>query len=235
MNIHDPTLASFHIAQKNFLMACYTVSLTSNETIFCKSIKASTVNLYISDAAKLAIFNNQPDPTKNALSQKPSYITNVVNEHKRWELMPNRREPLTYVMADLSFSQTYGLSPLKANDSLEAALTDWLTLGMQTGMRKSEWYQDRHILNTTGTFIPNRDGSPSAFILSDFMFEKLYGVQCDNSRLFHITDATIIKLKWRFQKNNNNGEILSYMLNTGNHSRCPVRAAMRIRARAIRL
>ena len=235
MNIHDPTLASFHIAQKNFLMACYTVSLTSNETIFCKSIKASTVNLYISDAAKLAIFNNLPDPTKNALSQKSSYITNVINEHKRWELMPNRREPLTYAMVDLSFTQVYGSVSSQFNDSLEAALTDWFILGMQTGMRKSEWCQDRHILNTTGTVIPNRDGSPSAFIFSDFTFEQLHGVHCNNSRLIHITNATIVKLKWRFQKNNNNGEVLSYMLNETNQSKCPVRAAMRIRSRAIRL
>ena len=216
-------------------MACYAVSLTSNETIFCKSIKASTVNLYISDAAKLAIFNNHPDPTKNSLSQKSSYITNVVNEHKRWELMPNRREPLTYMMVDFSFLQAYGSGSAQSNDSIEAALTDWLILGMQTGMRKSEWCQDRHILNTTGGVIPNRDGSPSAFILSDFTFARLHGVQCDNSRHNNIADATIVKLKWRFQKNNNNGEVLSYMVNNYNQSRCPVRAAMRIRARAVRL
>ena len=235
MKINDPTLASFSIPQKNFLMACYTVSLTSNETIFCRTIKASTVNLYISDASKLAIFANHPDPTKNQLNQKSSYITNVVNEHRRWESMPNRREPLTFAMVDCAYSTTNHASPSSPDDTLHAALTDWLILGMQTGMRKSEWCQDRHILRKTGQVIPNRDGSASAFLLTDFTFEKSNGVRCDNSRHMYIQDATIVKIRWRFQKNGNNGEVLSYMANNKNPGRCPVRAAMRIRDRAIRL
>ena len=101
-------------------------------------IKASTVNLYLADAAKLAICINCPDPTKNDLNQKSSYITNVVNEHRRWETMPNRREPLTFLMVDTLFSSSYGISSTIINDSLEAALTDWFILDMHKGMRKSE-------------------------------------------------------------------------------------------------
>ena len=139
MVITDPTLGSLDIPQKNFIMACYAVSLTSNETIFCRIVKASTVNLYLSDTAKLAIFKNLPDPTKNVLNQKSSYISNVVNEHQRWEYMPNRREPLTFSMVDRGFSSSYGSIADTPNDSLEAALTDWFILAMQTGMRKSGW------------------------------------------------------------------------------------------------
>ena len=109
-------------------MACYAVSLTSNETIFCKTIKTSTVNLYLSDDAKLAIFKNLPDPTKNILHQKSSYIIDVTNEHKRWESMPNRREPLTFSIVDFSFQITLANSPQL--NSLEVALTDWFIIGM---------------------------------------------------------------------------------------------------------
>ena len=230
----DPTLAAYKPPQKNFIMACYTVSLTSNETIYCKTIRASTVNLYVSDASKLAIFANQPDPTKNQLNQKSSYITNVVNEHRRWESMPNRREPLTYAMVDYACSL---LPPSPPSDAaaLDEAITDWFILGMQTGMRKSEWCQDRHLLRKTGQVIPNRDGSSSAFIIEDFTFESATGVRCDNSRHNHITNASAVRIRWRFQKNGNNGEILTYAANFTNPTRCPVRAALRIRARAIRL
>ena len=146
MGILDPTLAQIDIPKINFILACYAVSLTSNETIFYRIIKASTVNLYLSDAAKLAIFKNLPDPTKDSLNQKSGYITNVVTEHRRWETMPNRREPLTFLMVDKLSSLSYGQNSRVVNDSLEATLTDWFILGMHTGMRKSEWCQDRYIL-----------------------------------------------------------------------------------------
>ena len=143
--IDDPTLSILDIPQKNFIMACYVVSLTSNEAVYCRTIKSATVNLYISDAVKLAVLNNTPDPSKNQLNQKSTYITNVINEHKRWESMPNRREPLTYTMVDHLCHMVYNnTSPLSC-DCLESVLADWLILGMQTGMRKSEWCQDRYL------------------------------------------------------------------------------------------
>ena len=235
MGLHDPTLNNLDIPQKKFIMACYAVSLTSNETIFCCTIKATTVNLYLSDAAKLAIFKNLHDPTKNVLNQKSSYITNVVNEHRRWESMPNRREPLTFSMVDQAFSDTYGSPGPKLDDSLEAALTDWFILGMYTGMRKSEWCQDRYLIQKSGQVILNRDGSSSAFILNDFQFEYANGYQCNNDRLADLSQASLVKIHWRFQKNGNNGEILSYMSNPANPARCPVQAALQIRNRAIHL
>ena len=117
-------------------MACYAVSLTSNENVFCKTIKTSTVNLYLSDTAKLAIFKNLPVPTKNLLNQKSSYIINVTNEHKQWESMPNKRETLTLSTVDFGLKNTLANSP--EHNTLEAALTDWFIIGMQSGMRKSE-------------------------------------------------------------------------------------------------
>ena len=74
-NIKDPTFASFNLLKRNFLMACYAASLTSNETIFCKVIKSSTVSNYLTDAAKLSILNKLPDPTKNGFNQRSPYKT----------------------------------------------------------------------------------------------------------------------------------------------------------------
>ena len=65
----------------------------------------------------------------------------------------------------------YKSFPEHKQDTLEAALVDWFIIGMQTGMRKSEWYQDRYNLEKTKHINLNRDGSVSIFILEDFTFE----------------------------------------------------------------
>ena len=148
--------------------------------------------------------------------------------------MPNRREPITYSMVDHLVSTTQ-ISNISKLDSLPAALADWFILGMQTGMRKSEWCQDRHILSKTGHVTTNRDGSPSAFTFDDLTFEGTKGCRIINLRTTPIRDAKMIKLRWRFQKNGNNGEVLTYMSNDSSPQRCPVQAALWIRDRAIRL
>ena len=90
-NLKDPTFATLDQSSRNFIMACYASCLTSNETVYCKTIKAATVSNYLSDAAKLSIMNKLTDPTKTLINQRSPYISGVINEHKRWETMPNRR------------------------------------------------------------------------------------------------------------------------------------------------
>ena len=109
-----------------------------------------------------------------------------------------------------------------------------MVLGMVTGFRKSEWCQTR--LTSPGQDIGrNIDGSAKGFILQDFIFENLHGVRMDNSRQASILQASVVKIRWRFQKNGDNGQILTYIANENNTVICPVKAALRIRARAIRL
>ena len=100
-------------------------------------------------------------------------------------------------MLDHAYShyQTGKSAALQA--SLEAATTDWLILCMQTGMRKSDWCQNRHTLKKTRPVIQNKDGSISTFILGDFTFEKFNEKHCDNSTNIFIDDATVVKQKWR--------------------------------------
>ncbi len=225
----------FRCASENFIMACYTVSLTSNETIYCKTIKSSTVNLYVTDAAKLAIFNNKPEPIKNALNQRSSYIANVINEHKRWESMPNHREPLTYSMVDHLFNITHIPIMNPQNDTLPASVIDWFILGMQTGMRKSEWYQDRYLLRKHNKL----------FQIGMAHHQHLHWTTLSSKahvvNVLITLDTLLFQMKklsnfvGTFQKNGNNGEILTYMANDTFPYRCPVRAALRIRERAIRL
>ena len=48
------------------------------------------------------------------------------------------------------------------------------------------------------------------------------------------THAQVLKIKWRFKKNGDNCQVLSYVTNPNNPQFCPVQAALRIRSRAIR-
>ena len=127
--------------------------------------------------------------------------------------MPNRRKPLKYTMVDYAYSQIYNTQSPRTCDTLYAVLTDWFILGMQTGMRKLEWCQGRHLLHKTGHVISNRDNPPSSFILQDLVFERANGVHCDSSRQYFINDTSIVKIRWSFQKNGNNGEVLLCRLN----------------------
>ena len=120
--------------------------------------------------------------------------------------MPNRREPLTYKMV-LQAYENLKSSP-ESLDSLHSVLYDWMVLGMVTGFRKSEWCQTRQA-SSSFDIIRNIDNTPKAFVLSDFTFEDRHGVRIDNSPFSVISDAAVLKIRWRFQKNGDNGQILS--------------------------
>ena len=47
--------------------------------------------------------------------------------------------------------------------------------------------------------------------------------------------ATIVNMKWRFQKNNDNGQIISYVQDSANKKYCYVSACKRIRQRVLDL
>ena len=197
MNLPDPIFSKYDLNQKKFLMACYAISLPSNQSIYYKTIKASTVFTYLSDMAKLSIMNKLPDPTKNAFNQRSHFISNVINEHKRWETMPHRREPLTYKMVLQAHTNLFkSNSPI---DSLQQVLFDWMVLGMVAGFRKSEWCQSRQY-SPNASFLKNIDGSPTAFTLGNFLFETSQGVRIDSSPSNHILTASVLKIRWRFQK-----------------------------------
>ena len=94
-------------------MACYTANLASGENLLCKTIKSGTIIRYLSAAAELSIQLNTISPLLDITGKRSKYITDVLNEIKRWEQVPNRREPLTksminYVIKkDKSFVSTF--------------------------------------------------------------------------------------------------------------------------------
>ena len=214
-------------------MACYTANLASGENLLCKTIKSGTIIRYLSAAAELSIQLNTISPLLDITGKRSKYVTDVLNEIKRWEQVPNRREPLTKSMINYIIKKGKSFST-NINDNLYSAIGDWLILGLQSGFRRKEWAQDKTHLSKFKDIQRNVDKSPAAFILEDFEFRGTNNRRLDNKNSKAISRATIVNVKWRYQKNNDNGQIISYTEDKNDPNFCYVKAAKRIRTRALK-
>ena len=227
-------LKGFTLDIRNIIMACYTANLAAGETLLCKTIKSDTVLRYLSAAAELSVPAKMMNPCLNIMGNQSNYISDIIHELKRWESMPNRREPITKEIIKYILDKGKGLQ--KTNpDNIYSALGDWLVLGEQTGYRRKEWAQDRTYLKKHKDIQRNIDGSSAAFILEDFEFRAKGNKRIDNTSEKAVNKATINDIKWRFQKNNDNGQVISYIEDTKDKVHCSLNASKRIRKRAIKL
>ena len=215
-------------------MACYAADLVAGENLLCMTLKAGTILCYLQAAAELSIPANMMNPCLDITGKQSKYIRDIITEMKRWESIPDRREPVTKAMVEYIFNK--GMMISKSNkDNLYAALANWLILGQQSGFRRKEWAQDRSHLKKFKDIQRNVDESPSAFIINDFEFRGSNNKRIDQNSNNAVNRARIVNVKWRFQKNNDNGQVISYVEDKEDPIHCYVRAAKRIRQRAIRL
>ena len=215
-------------------MACYAANLVAGETLLCKTIRSGTILRYLSAAAELSVPANMMNPCLNIMGKQSSYINDIIHELRRWESIPDRREPVTKEIIEYVIEKGTRLN--KSNpDNIYSALADWLILGQQTGFRRKEWAQDRTHLKKHKDIQRNIDGSSAAFILEDFEFRANNNKRINSDSDKDITKACITNIKWRYQKNNDNGQVISYIEDNKNKKHCFVRASKRIRKRAKKL
>lgn len=160
------------------------------------------------------------------------YITIVLNAVKKYEKQKNRRD----MIHDEMIHHMESIHHQFDEDSLNAALIDWIYLGRFVGYRGIEWSQ-----TTQQEYLkiehPNWEGPASyAFIAEDFQFiNKLKQPITDDLTSVSIDDVDFVSVRFRKQKNNMNYEVIPYYKDSVNPEFCPVHAALRIRQRAIRL
>ena len=214
-------------------MACYTAEIASGQNILCMSIKSGTVLRYLAAAAELSIPFNLINPCLDIFGKRSKHINNIITELKRWECIPNRREPVTKQMIEYIINK--GKSLQKSDpDNIYISISDWLILGMQSGFRRKEWAQDRSYMMKNKDIQRNVDGSSAAFILEDFEYRGANNKRINQKSNSAVNKSKTVNLKWRFQKNNDNGQVVSYVEDTKNKCFCYVRATKRIRTRAIK-
>ena len=223
-------LKGFTLNIRNIIMACYTVHLATGHTLMCKTIASGTIKRYLNAAAELSRPANMMNPCLDIMGQTSRYINDIIKELKRWESIPNRREPITKEMIEYIINK--GKSIKDNPDNIYSAFGDWLVIGEQAGFRRKEWAQDRTYLKKYKDIQRNIDGSSAAFIMKDFEFRGSKNKRINNSSVKEVNKATINNIKWRFQKNLDNGQVISYIEDKENKLHCVVTASKRIYKRA---
>ena len=227
----EPTLSTAVANDRNHVIALYALHLAQGETLLCRSIKSGTIERYLQAAAKLSTARHLMDPRLDIYGKTSEHIKKVIREQKRWEDMPNRRETVTAKMIEEMWKICKDLD----QDSFECAILDWNILGRYYGFRLSEWAQNEE--NNRNFPLLAIDGTPLAFTFDDFQFEGR-GNRClrqSFSKSLSEEDVENVEVRFRYQKNLDNGQRIKQTKNDANSKFCSVRAAARIRARARRL
>ena len=208
---------------RNYFLACYAVSLVQGQTILGTLIQYSTVKKYLTAAYKL--FNDRSLDFRS----KYDYIEVILKALKNYEEVPKRRNMITDSMMHWLVAE----AKRQDQDHATTSIVDWILLGRYTGFRSSEWCQ-----TTQSTYkrIDEWPGQPSrAFIRSDFTF-----MGQNERRLHHgneLRDAMVehLRVKWRKQKNKQNGQEIDFADDASNPEYSPTRASLRIYQRSTRL
>ena len=169
----------------------------------------------------------------NPINAKPNYVGMILAAVGKYESMTTRKDMIYDEMFHDMMDKYWDAPP----DSAEAALLDWLVLSRYTGPRAVEWCQKRltDYLRIDHPFWKGPDSY--AFIAADFVFldKNKRKLTPRDLATASISDVHYVKIRWRKQKNNDNGQEIPYIQDPANLRFCPVYAALRIRQRALRL
>jgi hypothetical protein len=238
MKLHDDLLLErVPLERCNYTLALYAAHLASGSMLVCKSVKSGTIAGYLWDVARFLANFEARDPRRTDATQTTNAecISGVLAEVKRWELVPNRCEPLTVNMYMWLLDHGNAPASVHGPDLRYRAVTSWFGKGLYGGYRLTEWAQNvgHRDLNNP---VLNIFGDPRAFMLDDLFFRSLDQTRLEPRAAYHNPDTVgKVTITLRTQKNGSNGEKRSYVRNKLNTKLCYVRLTMEILARFIRL
>ena len=183
---------------------------------------------YIKQATSLHTDRGLPCPHQVDMN----YVKLMTNAVKKYEVVPKRKE----MISDSMFHYIANLASRASEDSLVRALTDWIVLGCYTGFRKSEWCNDHHESFATINDPNWGDRQPALPIIAeDFSFSTATGRRVHDVAVTPDADISFTTLCFRKQKNNDNGQTITYQRRSDSHWMCPTQASLDIVRRAARL
>ena len=197
-------------------LAMCAAHLGTGSTLYCRQVKLGTIKKYVKDIASfLALFGDEERDYRKDNGTDTCHsklLTSVYAELARWEKMPNRREPFTVEMLDEWRTMITKMgAPF---DSLESALLDWFEIGLFAGLRLSEWAQDGASANIDR---PKLDifGDSKAFCLNDVRVRTVDGCRLRGAAILQVPCSAIRQcwIKFRTQKNGDNGEEKTFTAN----------------------
>jgi len=214
---HEP------IHARHLLLAYYVIHLIEGNTIKSLRIKHNTLRGYLNSDISLHVARELPDPSEPSFL-KEDLISPLLQAVQSYEKVTKRKEMIT----DSMVATMLKLTSLSAPHSLEAAILDWILLGRFTGFRRSEWCQDKPGIEMTEVTIAQPTPEPKAFLASDFTFFDSSGNRIYDMSPSHVKNVDVVKIRWRFQKNKDNGQVIPYRRDYDRPTVCPVLAATRI-------
>ena len=208
-------------------LAMYAIHLGTGHSIYCKQIKVSTIEAYVFAAASFLAQFTGIDFRKDQPSDSHmgSILAPVYRDLRKYEQVPNRREPYDLTMHSRARSLCLGMH----EDGLLVALVDGFEQGLCTGYRLSEWAQPAGITDVRFPQL-NHLLSPhirtKAIVPDDVRvlttdFRHVHGLA-----IAHLPSTSIQKLwiKWRTQKNGQHGEEKLFTPNPSPTGICCVRS-----------
>lgn len=218
------------LQDRNFAIACYITSLALGETIKWQHIAYGTIEGYLEAVDKL--FTDRTPPTTSPHEEtleyryKKDYISVVMTALQKYEGVKDRRSMISdYMMHYLS-----GEAQKAPKNSLAQALFDWLVLGRYTGFRRSEWCQTTQ--TTFARLLDWPDQPSKALIITDFVFLDIHGRRLRGRAARNSLRVHYVTITWRYQKNGDHDQEITFAKDLENPRFCPVLAAVRIVLRA---
>ena len=86
-------------------MACYTAYLVLGHTLHFRSIRANAIVKYFTAVSVFSIPLGIQNSTHDQFGKRAPCIDQVLKQARRWESMPNFREPLTSEMLNIHTKQ----------------------------------------------------------------------------------------------------------------------------------
>ena len=137
----EPAMSCNFQSDRNKVMALHALYLAQDSTILSSTAKSITIKCCIKVNLSVSLKFKQLDPLLDTCGLDSKCIKEVLSEVKRWEHVPNHREPVTVKMVLHVHKKCKNKHP----DSLESIPYDLIVLGILHGFRLSEWAQTPRI------------------------------------------------------------------------------------------
>jgi hypothetical protein len=221
-----------------YQFSMYALHLSAGHSIYCRSIKVATIGQYLLAVASFVAQFSGVDFRKDhpTDSHMGSILAPVLRDLKKYESIPDRQEPYDPQMHKAARLLADGF-PV---DRLVNALTDGFEQGYCAGYRLSEWAQPARGSNPLTPQLNSLVNAPirtRAFVPDDFRILTVSRHRVVGLAILHYTLPQIAKMwvKWRTQKNGQNGEEKLFARNPNPGGFCFVFSSYRSLARFQRL
>ena len=209
-------------------LAMYAVHVASGSSLTCRQLKLATIKQYVLAAASfLALFCGRDLRKVNPSdTQYGPYLHSVFKDLEQYEKVPNRREPYTPEMHE-ECEKLAALSRPFQPLGVHSVMATWFTIGLLGGFRLSEWAQyasnsDPHKPRANHLLPPEL--LTRALVADDIRIETLNRRRYTGLAILNVPLSSIRKLwvKFRTQKNRQNGEERLWTLNDAVDGHCMV-------------